>query len=434
LQSSSSMSDSLKDLWLDGRHGTLNAFETLKAYCYWKVYLEMGVSEKKVFIKVAEKVTKVGGGHPGNDAVGKAIRKIKADPEWFPGKLYGESPGRDKALSGQARHCLKRSAEAMKQAGEEPTYPLLVARNPKAVRNPETGEPVDKKVVYEVLRTECFDTGAELPWKHEHRLQKSSLPVEVCEKRLAWGFHMRDEVSKTEAWYYRHVVWTDFCNSILPLTQKKATEQALARKGKKGWQSPDCKEYSRNLAGKRSALTQASWGTQKVWWIPVLTRGKLHTELLPANFEGEHPPAIFAFLAKVPAILNVRFPNDNKPRVMMTDRGPAFYHASTGKITPEYKAALSQYGLRAMMGDDASQQSGDSQEVMLHETAVAWLRDRLKLSLPPSPWLETREMYGERLKRCTQWVNDNYDVEGLCRGFPSRLDALIEKKGDRLRK
>ena len=118
----------------------------------------------------------------------------------------------------------------------------------------------------------------------------------------------------------------------------------------------------------------------------------------------------------------------------MTDRGPAFYHASTGKITPEYKAALSQYGLRAMMGDDASQQSGDSQEVMLHETAVAWLRDRLKLSLPPSPWLETREMYGERLKRCTQWVNDNYDVEGLCRGFPSRLDALIEKKGDRLRK
>ena len=35
------------------------------------------------------------------------------------------------------------------------------------------------------------------------------------------------------AWYYRRLVWTDICNEILPLSEPKANEQALARKGKK---------------------------------------------------------------------------------------------------------------------------------------------------------------------------------------------------------
>ena len=86
------------------------------------------------------------------------------------------------------------------------------------------------------------------------------------------------------------------------------------------------------------------------------------------------------------------------------------------------------------MGDDAQVQSGDSQEVMLHETAVAWLRRRLALTLPAKPWLETREEFGSRLKQCAQHVNDTYDVESLCRDFPQRIDELIEREGNRLRK
>ena len=60
-------------------------------------------------------------------------------------------------ISGAKRKLLARSAMAMAQRGEEPTYPALVAANPKALLNPATGEPVDKKNVYDILRAECYD-------------------------------------------------------------------------------------------------------------------------------------------------------------------------------------------------------------------------------------------------------------------------------------
>ena len=84
------------------------------------------------------------------------------------------------------------------------------------------------------------------------------------------------------------------------------------------------------------------------------------------------------------------------------------------------------------MGDDARQQCGDLQEVMLHETAIAWLRHRLKVSLPARPWLETRAEFAARLKEQAQYVNENYNVEGLCKGFPARIEAVFARNGDRL--
>ena len=71
---------------------------------------------------------------------------------------------------------------------------------------------------------------------------------------------------------------------------------------------------------------------------------------------------------------------------------------------------------------------------MLHETAIAWLRKRLSLSMPEKPWLETREDLGARLKEQTAIINDNYDVDSLCREFPDRLKQLRDNDGDRLKK
>ena len=110
------------------------------------MYLEEGYSEKGVYVKIAGKVAKIGGGHPGPDAVRKLLLKIAEDPDWHPGKT-GREAGRKPALSEQARLAIKRSAEAMKSNDLEATYPLIVARCPNAVRNPDTGELVDKKVV-----------------------------------------------------------------------------------------------------------------------------------------------------------------------------------------------------------------------------------------------------------------------------------------------
>ena len=84
------------------------------------------------------------------------------------------------------------------------------------------------------------------------------------------------------------------------------------------------------------------------------------------------------------------------------------------------------------MGTDALVQPGNMQEIMLHETAVAWLRVRLAENVPARPWLETRADYTKRLKACCETVNKDLDVEGLCRAFLRRIEDLRVRQGGRL--
>ena len=80
---------------------------------------------------------------------------------------------------------IKRSAEALKATSLEPTYPMLLARCPKATRNPATGEPVHKRAVYDVFRTMCYDEGAAMPREPTSRQQKMALSPTVQAKHLA---------------------------------------------------------------------------------------------------------------------------------------------------------------------------------------------------------------------------------------------------------
>ena len=263
-------------------------------------------------------------------------------------------------------------------------------------------------------------------------MQKTALPPEVMEKRLAWAKHEL-RLKKLARWYFRHVLWFDLCNSILPRSEAKAKEQALARKGNRGWMSDLSAEYSRNLRGNQTATKQKSWDTERVWWAPMLVRGKLHIEVLPQNFPGETPEGVAIIVRKIPAVLNARFPQASKPKVLMTDRGRGFFQPCNGLITDEYLAALQETGLRAHQGDDASVQPGNLQDVVLHETAVSWVRHLLERTLPKRPWEETCAAYGSRLREVCGTVNANHDVEGLCLEFPERLQAVVDKLGDRLR-
>ena len=101
-------------------------------------------------------------------------------------------------------------------------------------------------------------------------------------------------------------------------------------------------------------------------------------------------------------------------------------------ITPQYRAALRRHGLRAFFDCDASAQPGQLQEIMLHETAVAWTRERLKKTLPRRSWSESFDEYGARLKACAAYINGEYDVTGLCLGLPKRLAELDRRRADRL--
>ena len=82
----------------------------------------------------------------------------------------------------------------------------------------------------------------------------------------------------------------------------------------------------------------------------------------------------------------------------------------------------------------ATRQPGDLKDLMLHETAVAWLDDRLTVTTPSAAWDEAVDAFGSRLKQACDYINANYDVENLCRKLPQRLLTLRQKEGARLKK
>ena len=104
----------------------------------------------------------------------------------------------------------------------------------------------------------------------------------------------------------------------------------------------------------------------------------------------------------------------------------------TGRITQEFQDALHEHGLEAFMGNDASKQPGALSEMLLHETAVAWIRAGLARSLPQRPWEESRAAFGERLHVVVRNINARYDVCALCRAFPARVQLLVEMEGGKI--
>ena len=70
----------------------------------------------------------------------------------------------------------------------------------------------------------------------------------------------------------------------------------------------------------------------------------------------------------------------------------------------------------------------------MHETAVSHVVKRLKATRPRKPWDETREQFTSRMKDIVADVNKCVDLLGISCEYPTRLEALLEKEGDRLRK
>ena len=431
---SESLQELLKKAWRGGRRGTLSALEEAKAWALREAWRANGKGDYGLHTFVAERVTKVGGGHPGRDAIRQFFLKVDSDVEWYPGKTTQEQHGPASVITPTKQAAVARSAMAMKDRGVEPTYANVVAANKEALRNPETGEPVNKKRVYAILEERCYDAPEhkEDTWAHRTLLQKKALPDPVIAARLAWALFMQAR-SHQAAWFWTHLVWTDICNSILPRSQRRAQLLALARKAKKGWGSKATKMQSTELVGERDSLKQKAWDAIRVWWAPVLARAKFHIELLGEDFPGETPAGAAILAAKVRAALNIRFQGSTPPDVLFTDRGQGFYKTRGGQVTPEFKAAVREHGLKLYYGDNAGVQPGRLQEVMLHETAVAWVRKRETVTQTTEPWRETVEEFHARLRGICQHVNANYDVDGLCRKFPERLQKVVDAEGDRIK-
>ena len=94
---------------------------------------------------------------------------------------------------------------------------------------------------------------------------------------------------------------------------------------------------------------------------------------------------------------------------MFVDLGGGFYQG--GVITDAFKRALREHQLKAFHGDDAFAQFARSGDLWPHETAVSWVRQRLRVTLLSDPLSETEDDFEGRLKAATTWVNDNHDVD-----------------------
>ena len=127
-------------------------------------------------------------------------------------------------------------------------------------------------------------------------------------------------------------------------------------------------------------------------------------------------------------------PDARLPRTLFTDRGTGLFN-SRGRAVKAYSAAAKGAGFRLYWGNDASQQSPDMPDLLLHETAVAWFRRKLSKQRPVCvPWEETVAQWTARARRVVAFLNDNYRVDRLCQQFPTRLRACRDSDGERLRK
>ena len=126
---------------------------------------------------------------------------------------------------------------------------------------------------------------------------------------------------------------------------------------------------------------------------------------------GEVAAGAAILVGQIRKVVDKRLPGPGKPKILFVDRGQGFYHKMGGKITPQFKAALRENSLKAYYGDDAKAQPGKLQELMLHETAVAWIRHQEEQTRPKEPWLESVDDYGSRLKGIAQNISKRHNVE-----------------------
>ena len=123
------------------------------------------------------------------------------------------------------------------------------------------------------------------------------------------------------------------------------------------------------------------------------------------------------------------------PRVLVSDRGPGFYQATTGHIVEAYRRAAASENFRTFAGSDASKQPPDNADFCPHETAVSWLRHLMKKHpiAKGNGLAQMQKDFEKAMTACVKHINQNYDVSELCACFPRRVDELLDTKHEHLK-
>ena len=160
----------------------------------------------------------------------------------------------------------------------------------------------------------------------------------------------------------------------------------------------------------------------------------LHIEVLGTEFPGENEDGAAILVDQLRRAVDKRFPGTSQPKILFVDRGRKFYEKNHGKITPKFKEALTRNRFKAYYGDNAKAQPGAMHELMLHETAVSWIRYLEEQTRPKEPWTESVSEYASRMEGIAVDINKRHKVDNLCRALPKRVQKLLEAEGDRISK
>ena len=92
---------SLESLWKEGRDNALSPLEQMRAWALRTAQRDIGGDKAVNLEKIADRVTKVGGGHPTREAIRRFLDRVDADPEWYPGRPTGSAPARRRCSTGR---------------------------------------------------------------------------------------------------------------------------------------------------------------------------------------------------------------------------------------------------------------------------------------------------------------------------------------------
>ena len=74
---------SLQSLWKEGRDGALSPLEQMRAWALREAQKDLGGEEVVNHQKIADRVTKMGGGHPSREAIRKFLDSVDEDSESY---------------------------------------------------------------------------------------------------------------------------------------------------------------------------------------------------------------------------------------------------------------------------------------------------------------------------------------------------------------
>ena len=425
--------EELAELWLHAQPGRLSAKEQLRAMALRDAMQDL--KDGQVNLQwIANKLTVGGGGCPTREAVRLLLLRIDGDSEWYPGKSYQTQHGPAPMLTKAKRRAIATSMMAAKKRGHEPSTALAVHFCPAATLNPATSAPFTPKYIRKVFTEDCYDLTPENPWQFQRCLQKTWLPPALQAQRLAWAKKELAE-ARPPVWYFNNLVWLDPCYTIIPAGPKKAADLEQAARGTKRYLSNDARAYSRNLRAPKQCTTQCSWKDRRVWWVLVMSRGRIAVEVMPEGWKDD-AAGMAMFAQRLPGVLKRMMGRGTAtPKVLYSDRGPGMFVPRTGQATGAYAEGVQKAGLRLYTGTDASRQPADLADVLLHETAIACFKRNLAAASPAGdPWKETHQQFQARVASVVKEANKRCNFRLLCCEYLTRLETLVQQKGDRLKK